>query len=688
MRFAVKLRIGALLAGAVAVGCVAAAVAAPVKDTNWTFLGGSPESQQHSTLNQINASNIDKLGLMWAADLPVIDGLVGNPLVRDGVVYQSAPLGIVMANSAKTGKLLWEFVADHDLSRASLTGMYGVNNNRGLAVDEKHVYATTGDCHVFALDRRNGKKLWEAKSCDPTGDYGIIMAPRIGGGKVFIGNNNHELGSERGFVDAFDAASGKHLWRFYTTPGDPAKPYENEAMAMAAKTWAPNHWEFTKGGSGAVWEGMTYDPTTNLLIFGTGNPAPANPAKRGNDPGDELFVNSIVAVNATTGKYAWHFQEVPGGQDGFDSDGAAHIVLADLPLPEGKRRVVMQAAKDGYFYVLDARTGQFISANNYAPVENFNPIDHKTGKLTTKESMKYWLHPDQNILAQPGGDGAHSWQLMSYNPDTGLVYIPSFVAPAAHNANGNRTNDVDYFSGPGTKYPPHGRLVAWDPITQKERWGVDYPVPFNGGVLTTTGNLVLQGTPEGKFLAYAADSGKLLWSFNTKSVTLGAPSTAMVDGKQMIFVPAGDGGSTPCGKTCTKMSVTAKTLAPSRLLAFGLGGTATMPDTEVRLLPKPILPRQPAELAAKGAKIYAANSCSLCHGSGLLHGGSHTPDLRAIRQERFNMMPDILERGALRPLGMPQFSKFTDDDVKALQAFIINQGWDGYDSQSGSKTNK
>ncbi|WP_395671688.1 PQQ-binding-like beta-propeller repeat protein [Phenylobacterium sp.] len=682
-RKAIALGVAAAVVCGAAAGVVHGQANSRAGDTLWTFLGGNPESQQYSELSQINDRNVGQLGLVWAADLPTQSGLVGNPLIRDGIIYQSAPRGVVMAHDAASGRELWVHQPDLDLSKASLTALYGTNNTRGLAIDATRIYATTGDCQVFALDRKSGKELWRAKSCDPTGDYGIIMAPRVGGGKVFIGNNNHEIGSERGFVDAFDAASGRHLWRFYTTPGDPKKPFENAQMEMAAKTWPANYWELNKGASGTVWEGMTYDPVTNLLIFGTGNPAPANPAGRGSHGGEELFVNSIIAVNATTGAYVWHFQQVPGGEDGFDSDAAAHIVLAELPLPEGRRRVVMQAAKNGYFYVLDARTGRFISANNYSGVENFNPIDPKTGRLTTKESSKYWLDAKRETIILPGGTGAHSWQLMAYNPQTGLVYIPSFQIPSIRGGSAGRR---DYGMQPGDKYRYGGRLVAWDPIAQKERWGVDYPVPFNGGVLTTAGNLVIQGNPDGRFLAYAADTGKLLWRFDSKSVILGAPSTAIVNGKQMIFVPAGDGGATPCGNACIRNMTTDRTLAPSRLLAFAIGGKLTLPETAPKRLTRPILPRRPADLAAKGARIYAANSCSLCHGGGAVNAGSHKPDLRLISKERFDAMPEILQQGALRQLGMPQFEHFSDDDVRALQAYIINQAWVGWEAQQAGRS--
>lgn len=641
------------------------------------------------------------MGLLWYSQLPVKDGLVGNPLVIGGVVYQSAPRGIVLANEVATGRLLWKFEPTLDLSKTSLQGIYGSDNNRGLALDEHNVYVTSGDCHVYAVDRLTGHQVWMSQSCDPTQGYATIAAPRTGGGEVFIGNTNHELGTERGFEDAFDAVTGKHLWRFYTVPGDPSKPFENKAMEMAAKTWGPNWWKYTHGGANP-WDGAIYDPKTGLFIFGTGNPdlghdepgwfkpGPGDAQVQFDErtdrgkrdalaSGDWLFSSSILAVNAKTGEYAWHFQLVP--HDRWESDGASGFIIAELPIGGQVRHVVMQAAKDGYFYVLDAKTGKCISANNYVPVEQFYPIDQRTCKLTPKEAAKYWLHPDQVAILQPGDYGSHGWQRTAYNPNTGLVYIPAFIAP--DRIQGPHYGRYGY--NQGDKYQAGGKLIAWDPIAQKERWHIDYPIVQNGGVLTTAGNLVLQGTPEGKFLAYAADTGKLLWSYDTHSVILGEPAAVMSSGQEIILVPAGDGGAAVSAKDQPSYATTDATLAPSRLLAFGLGGTATLPDTPPKIIAKPPRPPQPKELAARGAKIYESNSCSLCHGPGAINGGSQIPDLRNTPEALLELMPSILEKGTLRQSGMPQFPYFSDDEVNALQAYIINQAWTSYDAQQAGK---
>jgi PQQ-dependent dehydrogenase (methanol/ethanol family) len=673
--------------------------------TEWSHIGGNPEHWGYSAATQINAATVSRMGLLWYVDLPVPDGLVGNPLVRGGVVYQGAPRGIVLANDVASGRLLWKFEPQLDLSQTSLTGFYGVNKNRGIGLDEHNVYITSGDCHVYAVDRTTGRQIWKVLSCDPTQDYGIIAAPRTGGGEVFVGNNNHELGSVRGFEDAFDARTGKHLWRFYTVPGDPSKPFENKAMEMASKTWGKDSWRYTHGGANP-WDGAVYDAETGLLIFGAGNPdlghyekgwmnlGPGDADMRAQESkdagkrealatGDWLFSSTILAVNARTGEYVWHLQLVP--HDRFESDAAAGFIIADLPIHGRKRHVVMQAAKDGYFYVLDVRTGECISAQNYVPIETFEPIDPKTCRLTPKEESKYWLHPDRQVILQPGGYGSHGWERAAYNPNTGLVYIPAFIY--AERVGGPAHYDHEYGFRKGDKYQAGGRLIAWDPIAQTERWHVDYPIVQNGGVLTTAGNLVLQGTPSGKFLAYSADSGKLLWSYDTGSVILGEPAAVMSDGKEIILVPAGDGGASVSETDTPRIASTTRTLARSRLLAFALGGTASLPGTPPKVVNKPSRPPQPAALAARGASIYASNSCELCHGPETINGGGHIPDLRNMPEDMLEAMPAILQKGALRQEGMPQFPYFSDDEVNALQAYVINQAWAGYNAQQEHRSN-
>ncbi|HEU4485643.1 MAG TPA: PQQ-binding-like beta-propeller repeat protein [Povalibacter sp.] len=664
-------RLGVLLAGAL---LTQGATSAPAE---WTHLGGNAQSNQYSELDQIDSKSVTSLGLLWYSDLPIGEGLVGNPLVMDGVVYQGGPYGSAVATDVRTGKTLWSFVPMLGLERYSPRSAHQASTNRGLGIDETGVYIA-GGCSLFGLDRKTGKQKWRAEVCDPTGNYGANSSPRVGAGKVFIGINNMQSGSGRGHAIALDAQTGKELWRFYTVPGDPSKPFENKQMEMAAKTWGDTYWQdLPGGGSGSVWEGMIYDPQTNLLIFGAGNPGTDGHEATYVDK-EMLFTNSIIAVNATTGEYVWHRQLTTG--DVFHpGDAVAHMQLADIQLKGRNRHVLMQAAKNGFFYVIDADTGQVISLNNYVPTVNYKPVDPKTGTLQFRDELRFWEHPGKKIVMQPGGYGAHVWELTSYNPKTGLVYIPAFIMPYEL---GGRY--AQYGFADDAKFRNKGMLIAWDPVKQTRKWQVDHTVTMSGGALSTAGNVVFQGTPDGTFAAYDAKSGAKLWSYDTHSVIRGGPATVMVDGKQIVLVPAGDG--TAIGSARGQLSRTMETYAaPSRLLAFALDGKAVLPQTH-KVVHKPVLERQPAELAAAG-KVFYERNCSRCHGQNVVTSGNgRIPDLRNIREPRLSVLPQILRDGILKPLGMPQFPDITDEEIAAVRAHITNEAWRAYEGQGADSS--
>jgi PQQ-dependent dehydrogenase (methanol/ethanol family) len=659
-----------------AASAVGAGAAPPAGTDQWSYLGGGPDSHQFSALRQINAQNVHSLGLLWYSDLPIPEGLIGNPLVKDGVVYQSGPWGRAVATDILTGKTLWEFDAHLDLSNYDRGSAYIATVNRGVALDDQHVYVTAG-CSLFAVDRRSGQQLWASVLCDPANSLGADSAPRVGGGKVFVGITNMQSGTNRGYALAFDAKTGQELWRFYTVPGDPAKPPENAQMALAAKTWGSRYWTDTRG-SGGVWEGMVYDPQTGLLIFGAGNPGVDGHQQEFSGK-EMLYTDSLIAVNASTGHYVWHVHETTG--DVFHpGDATAHLQLADLQIDGQMRHVVMQAAKNGYFYVVDATTGQVISADEYGiPDINWEPVDKETGTVTYRSALDFWkLPPGTKVLMQPGGFGAHTWELCSYNPDTGLVYIPAFVFPSEWSSAG-----IDEYAGfsPDSKYKNHGVLIAWDPVAKAERWHVDHPITINGGVLSTAGGVVFQGTP-GKLYAYDAKTGRTLWSYDTHSVVLGAPSTVMIQGRQILLVPSGDGNSVAAAKTAFLTSTPDTMAAPSRLLAFALGGTAALPPRPPKMIQQPALPRQPREAAELGKTVFAKSGCGSCHGEDLVSSGNgRIPDLRTAPAPLLNLMPQILHDGLFRSQGMPLFPNITDQQITALHAYIINAAWDAYDSQ-------
>lgn len=646
-------------------------------ETDWRYLGGNSQSNQYSVLDQINKNTVPTLGLLWYSDLPIGEGLVGNPLVMENVVYQGAPYGSAVATDIHTGKTLWSFIPSLGLERYSSGAAHQASTNRGLGMDDSRVYIS-GGCSLFGIDRKTGKQQWRAEVCDPSGNYGSNSAPRVGAGKVFLGINNMQSGTGRGYAMAFDARTGKELWRFYTVPGDPSKPFENKQMEMAAKTWGDSYWkDMPGGGSGSVWEGMIYDAQTDLLIFGAGNPGTDGHERQYVDK-EMLFADSIIAVKASTGEYVWH-RQLTTGDVYHPGDGVAHMQLADIKINGRNRHVILQAAKNGYFYVVDARTGKVISAKNYVPTINYKPLDLKTGTLSFKDELRFWEHPGKPVVMQPGGYGAHVWELTSYNPKTGLVYIPAFIMPYEL---GGRY--AEYGFADDAVFKNKGMLIAWDPIKQTKRWQVDHPqVTMSGGALSTAGNIVFQGTPAGTFAAYDATNGTKLWSYDTHSVIRGGPSTVMVDGKQIILVPSGDG--TAIGSARGRLSRTLDTYAaPSRLLAFGLGGDAVLPPTQKVIL-KPVLDRQPVALAEKGKAFYNQN-CGRCHGQNVITSGNgRIPDLRNIREARMRALPQILRNGILKPLGMPQFPDITDEQIEAVRAHITNEAWSAYQRQDGGR---
>jgi quinohemoprotein ethanol dehydrogenase len=667
---------------------VPGAAAAPAQDSDWPILGRTSEAQHYSPLDQINDRNVKTLGLAWYADVDSADGLVGNPLIADGVVYETGPGARIYAHDVHTGRQLWMFDPRPEFA-GSLATFFGNRYTRGLALWHDNLYVGTGDCRLVAVDRRTGKQAWEAPSCDPKAFYTITGAPRVGDDKVFIGNTDVDSGSNRGFVDAFDASTGKHLWRFYTVPGDPSQGFESKAMAMAAKTWGANWWKGTGGGS--AWEAMTFDPVLKLLYIGTDSPKPLNPEERGANRGDELFTNSIVAVDANTGEYVWHYQTTPN--DAWDFNATMHIMVADLVIHGAKRRVVMQAPKNGFFYVLDAKSGKLISANNIVPVNWASHIDLKTGRPVELPDARYYARADKRAIVVPGPLGAHNWHAMSYSPRTGLVYIPALDSAALFEvtAGGNTALlggghlRIDQGIGKDTRLDRKvsGRLIAWDPIGQKERWHQNLDLPINGGVLSTAGDLVFEGAATGQFAAYQAGTGERIWSMETNSAIQAAPSTVMVGGEQLILVPVGVGGAL---SNWSQFTSTAKSRGPARLLAFKLGGSVQLPPySYTEVFPKPPRPRPDRDLARQGEALFEDKGCSICHAEQAMRDSGHVPDLRKASAQVHDSFAAIVLGGARQPKGMPSFARsVTPEDLTALQAFIINQAWNAYEAQEAS----
>jgi PQQ-dependent dehydrogenase (methanol/ethanol family) len=670
------------VSGALLVGCIGGAKAddgAPPED-EWAYVDGTPLGWHFGGQTQINDETVSRLGLAWAADMPSAEGLVGTPLVKEGTVYQSGAGGIVYANDARTGAQKWIFTPEQRTDAPTeVVALWAMRHNRGLAIDDAHVYVAAGDCRLFALNRATGKQDWVTEACDPKANYGITSAPRLGGGMVFMGNANADFNTSRGFVSAFDAKTGKELWRFYLRPGNPAEPFESEEMKKAAATWGKDYWPSSVGGAHA-WDGMTYDPELGLLYIGTNGPLPENPALRGKDAGDELFSSAIVAIDAKTGKYVWHYTQVP--HDGWDQSAVAPIQIVELPIDGVKRRVLMQAPKNGFFYLLDAKTGKFISAGQIAAQNWAKGIDAK-GRPIPNPEAQYWNRPNQETVVSPGPNGARSWEAMAYSPMTSLVYVPTRTIATLYRP--GQDSDWYYSFRDNAAFQAQGQLTAWDPVRQRKVWQVIRPSTHNGGVMATAGNLVFQGTLEGTFDAFDAKTGKLLWSFTGDGSIMSAPTTAVIDGVQYIFVASGDNGGSAVTHSNGGLSSSPDKAGPPRLLAFRLDGTAKPTSREGYgpiVLPKPWRPRQGASLVAQGSQIFSANACGFCHGMDAIQGGRTIPDLRASTPETYAAMREILN-GAYQAGGMPAFKHVTDQEIVALQAYMTERAWIGYEKQQG-----
>jgi quinohemoprotein ethanol dehydrogenase len=648
----------------------AALRAADGDSANWITYGRTYSEQRFSPLKQIDEQSVGKLGLAWSYDLETLRGVEATPLVKDGVIYATSAWSIVYAFDARTGKLLWNYDPKVPKDHAKYVCCDVVN--RGVALYKGRVYVATLDGRLIALDEKTGAPVWDVQTTPKDGSYAITAAPRIAKGRVLIGNAGAEY-PVRGYVSAYDAETGNLAWRSYTVPGDPSKPFESDAMKRAAATWSGEWWK--AGGGGTAWESMVYDPELDLVYFGTGNASPWYDQLRGK--GDNLYVASIVAVHADNGEQAWHYQTTPG--DNWDYDATQPLLMATLTIDGAQRRVIMQANKNGFFYVIDRENGKLISAKAYAPVNWATGIDPNGRPIENPAARQL----KDAALVKPSAEGAHNWHPISFSPTTGLVYLAVLEDTSLHaiiphwkiNLHDQTTGSDRAYRGPARdaylKTKDAGRLVAWDPVAQKEAWHVDLPNPKSGGTLATAGNLVFQGQADGKLSAYRATDGKPLWEFDAGVGIAAPPMTFSVDGAQYIAVESGWGGpqvlgNRPAGKG---------NVGPGKVLVFKLGGTATIPPYEHVVKPVPMptfkLAASKAEIE-EGRKIFA-NTCARCHGGEAVSGGS-VPDLRYASDTTHQMFEEIVLGGARREFGMPSFTgDVTPAQVRLIHAYILDR---------------
>lgn len=638
---------------------------------DWLVNGRDFTGQRFSPLRQITDNNVSDLGLAWALDIDSPMGLAVEPIVVDGVIYIAGSLDRVYAVDAASGRLLWR--TDPKVNLTAMRNSWAARTSRGVAVWEGKVFLGTGDCRMIALDATTGKQLWASPVCVDTTQTGITGAPAVGGGKVFIGYNGSDSGV-RGSMVAFDATTGKLAWRFWNTPGDPTKGFESKALAMAAKTWSGDAW--WEAGGASVWNAISYDAETGLLVYGTATPA-HGPDFSVKTTGDRLFSGSIVALNAQTGEYAWHFHtakyskgysapnaDYPGNPDNFN------IVFTDMMVGGNKRHVAMTVPKTGTFFVLDATTGELISQRDTAnrPKDQLSP-------------------PAPN--GKPRTETGRNWWPMSYSRDTGLAYIPM----------------NDHTAG-GYGGDPVGRLVAWDPVKQASRWSVPLTLSVNSGVLSTHGGLVFHGEGTGAFSAYAATDGRKLWSINTRSAIHSVPISYEAGGEQYVLTPVGFGSSSRLFDANSKMATPESKRGPARLLAFKLNGKTPFPETKIVVpaVPKPPVQTADAATIKRGAVAADKFRCTNCHGAGLDGSGAWIlngaiPDLRYMPKDAHDRFVAIVLAGTNRKNGMPGFSdggenyplvksRMTAEDVKAIHAYIVDLQWKAYEADQKRLANK
>ena len=635
--------------------------------TDWPGFGRTYGEQHFSPLNQIDSHNVGRLGLAWYIDLPPGNAAT-EPVEVGGVLYYAQGLSVIHAVDAASGKELWRY--DPQAGEQAGLGLRFSWGGHGLCSWNGKVYIGTPDGRLIALDGKTGKLVWSVQDAIKGGGQFINAAPRALGGKIIVGQGGGDFSFARGYTTAYDAETGKQLWRFYTVPGDPAKGFENKAMAMAAKTWTGQWWKW--GGGGEPWNAFAYDAANNQILFGVGNGYPWNREIR-SPGGDNLFLCSIVALDADTGEYRWHYQFNAG--DSWDYDATMDIELADLNIGGRLRQVAMEAPKNGYFYVFDRTDGKLLSVGQIAEKLTWaTGINMSTGRPIEVSGIRY---PDGKTFEMwPSPRGAHSWMPMAFSPQTGLVYIPRLSQGLTFDSRGIDAENLRVVGANigAAKTDPldeTSALIAWDPVTQKLVWEVPTFGGWNGGVLATGGDLVFQGQIDGRFSAYEARHGKELWHFAAQDALLAAPISYLVGGKQYVSVVVGMTGTAAIDPRSLGGLVFDYRTQKRRVLTFALDSNAELPPAPpavIQAAPDPDY-KPDAALAATGAAIFGFN-CGICHGPGAVSGGT-APDLRSSDiPSAADSFHAVVRDGTRVAAGMPSFKDLTESDIAAIRQYI------------------
>jgi len=676
----------------------------------WLTEGRDFGKSHFSPLNQINQDNIRELGFAWEYRTDTHRGMEANPIMVDGVLYTSGTTGRVYALNAVTGEEIWAFNPESDGQVNRYTCCDEVN--RGVDVWEGMVYVASLDGRLFGLDAETGEVAWEEDTfIYKDRAYTSSGAPQVAGDVVVIGNAGADYDA-RGYVSAYDLKTGEFRWRFFTVPGDPALGFEHPELALAAETWDPDsRWDV--GGGGTAWNAMAYDPELNLLYVGTGNSALFNWHERSPAGGDNLFLCSILAINPDTGEMVWYYQQVP--RESWDYTATQPFILTDMAFDGENRKVIMQAPKAGFFYILDRATGELLSADPYVPVNWASHIDLATGRPQMNPDVDY-DYGKPPIFIEPSGMGGHAWNPMAWNPENKIVYIPSIEGGAMSYDNtdghiyrpkqGNNGNSIlfgdmmtmnpDLMQDPirsflddvqdAGKAESRAALKAFDPATGTTVWEVENEGWWDrAGVLSTAGGLVFQGTDSGFMRVYHEDTGELLHELFIGSSIIAAPISYMAEGEQYIAFLTGWGGGGWFAPHPT--SAVIRYGNQGRIIALKLGGESIpVPDlvSDIDPIPEPPVQNTASpEIIAQGQQLFS-RSCAICHANtdyGL------TPDLRRMDAATHEGFLGIVLYGARRYQGMPKWDDVLDENqASAIHAYLTDLAWRAYDAQENNET--
>ena len=673
--FVEKIKPGSALHIAKVVGAVQDKQISTIEDNSgdWLTYGRNYGEERFSPLGQITKENVGQLGLAWSLNLGTKRGIEATPLVVDGIMFISGPWSVVYAINTRNGKLLWTY--DPQVPKEFGEKACCDVVNRGVAMYKGNIFVGTLDGRLVSINAATGKKKWEVLTVSHDRSYTITGAPRVMDGKVMIGNSGAEFGV-RGYVTAYDAMTGKKIWRFYTVPGNPANGFEHPEMKEAAKTWNGEWWKY--GGGGTAWDAFAYDPKLKLIYVGTGNGSVWNREIRSPGGGDNLYLSSILAIHAETGKLKWHYQTTPG--DSWDFTAVQQIILTQLEIKGKKREVLMQAPKNGFFYVLDRNTGELLSAEPYVYVNWASKVDMKTGRPVETPNARY-IKTNEQIYPSPYG--AHNWQPMAFNPKTKLVYIPAREQSMMYGNEQDFVYDKDYWSlgiGIGVggnpanptnmdpKFPKSfGKLIAWDPVQNKEVWSKVEKTVWNSGVLTTS-DLVFQGNAEGDFNALDARTGQVLWTKNLGTGIVAPPITYLVDGVQYVTIAVGWGGASGIANRNTEQ------INPGTVYTFAIGKNTAMPVFEKQAKKEYLtLPVEITEAQVeKGGNLFG-KYCSACHNLNAGNPGGNIPNLTYSHPDIMSAFHQIVGDGIFLPKGMPKFKgRLSDVDISNIKGYILS----------------